>query len=94
MSELERKRVETERRRFGVESLCLERHFPVGKVNRITADWQAELPQVNADLVRAPGQGIRLDQSRSVAEAFENTELGARRQSCLVIDFAGAIVVR
>ena len=90
MTELQAPGVKMERSGVEGERLGVARDLVIRQVNGVADDGEAELPEVGADLVGAPGDGTGFDESRVVGETFEDKEFGARGKTFGQIDVTGA----
>lgn len=55
--------------------------FSVGQVGRIAADRQTELPEVDADLVRAAGSRPGFEQRGAIGKALDDLKVRERVES-------------
>ena len=85
MSESDLPRMQTQRWIIG--SKCLRTGLAV-VIGQIAPDRMPQMRQMQADLVRATGDGSSFDQSRSIGESLDDTEVGSGH-SPRSIDVAG-----
>ena len=59
-----------------------------GEVNRVATHRKPQMPEMDTDLIRAPGQRPRFEQIHAISKAAEHTKFGARFQSVLRVHSA------
>src|SRR5690349_8432760 len=80
MHELHSPRVQAKRRCIHMQSLRVAQLL-IRQISGIPAHGKAEVPEMNADLIRAPRERTRLQQRRAVRVATSNAKLRARLET-------------